>query len=137
MIGLMSELKWMKPGRFLQNYIILFKNSMSMLNKPRSINSNGNLLFLEVAAGYTVIKSLLDARVSRNIHSYVCFYMLLWQRRPACALVSCHLPLQEEKRPSLAQKVLQNLTPLRATGSSYGSPEGGDHIKQKLIPLTF
>lgn len=141
MIGLMSEQKWIKPGRFLQNYSTLFKNSffqtLRMFNKPRSINSKGNLLFLEVAAGYTVIKSLLDALVSRNIHSSVCFYMLLWQRRPARAPVSRHLPLQEEKRLSLAQKVLQNLTPLRATGSSCGSPGGGDHIKQKLIPPTL
>lgn len=63
--------------------------------------------------------------------------MLLWQRRPARALVSRHLPFQEEKKLSLAQKELQDLTPLRATGSSRGSPEGGDHIKQKLIPPTF
>lgn len=53
------------------------------------------------------------------------------------ALVSHHLPLQGEKRLCLAQKLLQNLTPLGATGSSGGSPEGGDQMKQKLIPLLF
>lgn len=49
------------------------------------------------------------------------------------ALVSHHLPLQGEKRVCLAQKLLQKLTPSGAAGSSGGSPEGGDHIKQKLL----